>query len=185
MSGGLATIQPNEQVESLIQRADAALYAAKSAGRNCSFTHDGVNCRPAEGHRIESPAQSARLVELINSPDAAKPVISQAAGDAGADFGTLPATREDFDGTRGHLQRTSPLSRKARPKRGPHVRRPIRIAEAHAAERSRLRLYSERLHFAANAGAASAAKRRRRHFFNAAFCPSFHPPRPNRPCLNS
>ena len=32
VSGGIATIQPNETVEMLIQRADSALYAAKAAG---------------------------------------------------------------------------------------------------------------------------------------------------------
>ena len=49
ISGGLATIQPNEPVETLIERADEALYAAKAAGRNCAFAHDGVDCRLAAG----------------------------------------------------------------------------------------------------------------------------------------
>lgn len=87
VSGGLATIQPNEQVESLIQRADAALYAAKSAGRNCSFTHDGLNCCPAEGQSTAPPAQPSRLVELINSPDATKPAEDPTAADPEGEFG--------------------------------------------------------------------------------------------------
>lgn len=35
VSIGLAQARPNEQVNSLIERADTALYAAKAAGRNC------------------------------------------------------------------------------------------------------------------------------------------------------
>lgn len=35
ISQGLALAQPGDSVESLIERADAALYAAKEAGRNC------------------------------------------------------------------------------------------------------------------------------------------------------
>jgi diguanylate cyclase (GGDEF)-like protein len=76
VSGGLATIESNERVEALIQRADSALYAAKDAGRNCTFLHNGIDCRLAEGSQSEaaqSSSSTARLVEMINSPDAHKP----------------------------------------------------------------------------------------------------------------
>jgi diguanylate cyclase len=88
VSGGLATIQPNEQVESLIQRADAALYAAKSDGRNCSYMHDGADCRAAEGRPIEAPAEPSRWGELINSPDAAKSAEVETAAEFSAEFGS-------------------------------------------------------------------------------------------------
>lgn len=40
VSIGIAQAGPNETVNSLIERADTALYAAKSAGRNCVFVPD-------------------------------------------------------------------------------------------------------------------------------------------------
>jgi diguanylate cyclase (GGDEF)-like protein len=35
VSAGVATCVPGEAVEALVARADAALYQAKKAGRNC------------------------------------------------------------------------------------------------------------------------------------------------------
>lgn len=40
VSIGIAQARPNETVNSLIERADAALYAAKAAGRNCVHVPD-------------------------------------------------------------------------------------------------------------------------------------------------
>ncbi len=41
VSGGVASAKEGDSQETLIARADAALYAAKSAGRNCLFWHNG------------------------------------------------------------------------------------------------------------------------------------------------
>lgn len=69
VSGGLAAIQPNESGESLIQRADEALYAAKAAGRNCTFEHNGNACVLAGGDVASLPtARVSQIVELINAP---------------------------------------------------------------------------------------------------------------------
>ena len=45
VSCGGAFISAGESIESLVQRADAAMYASKMLGRNRSHWHDGLNCR--------------------------------------------------------------------------------------------------------------------------------------------
>ena len=88
VSGGLATIQSNERVEGLIHRADLALYAAKAAGRNCTFLHNGIDCQLAEGTQNElGISSSSRLVELINSPDSHKPPVEELATAEPLEFG--------------------------------------------------------------------------------------------------
>jgi diguanylate cyclase len=54
VSLGVARIHPGDRGTGLIRRADSALAAAKRAGRNCGFCHDGQVCRP-----IPSPEKSA------------------------------------------------------------------------------------------------------------------------------
>ena len=46
-SFGAAELQEDEDVAAVIERADAALYAAKEAGRNCAYWHDGEGIYPA------------------------------------------------------------------------------------------------------------------------------------------
>jgi diguanylate cyclase len=90
VSGGLATIEPNERVETLIQRADSALYAAKAAGRNCAFVHNGIDCQLATSASADAqpPAGPAsRLIELIHSPDAHKPPVENVQSPQPAEFG--------------------------------------------------------------------------------------------------
>lgn len=41
---GLAEAAGDDDTESLVQRADAALYASKEAGRNCGHMHQGAAC---------------------------------------------------------------------------------------------------------------------------------------------
>jgi diguanylate cyclase len=53
LSVGLAMIRDGESNSDLLGRTDRALYAAKAAGRNRSFYHNGKNCQP-----IDVPHQS-------------------------------------------------------------------------------------------------------------------------------
>jgi diguanylate cyclase (GGDEF)-like protein len=47
-SAGVAAVMPGESSERLRIRADEALYAAKQAGRNCVFLHDGQGVHAAD-----------------------------------------------------------------------------------------------------------------------------------------
>ncbi len=46
ISLGLTAVRPGDHPLLLLRRADQALYAAKRAGRDCGFYHDGQTCRP-------------------------------------------------------------------------------------------------------------------------------------------
>lgn len=46
VSGGVASATDGDTPQTLLARADAALYQAKTAGRNCVFSHDGQQIKP-------------------------------------------------------------------------------------------------------------------------------------------
>jgi diguanylate cyclase (GGDEF)-like protein len=54
VSGGVAEALDGDSHESLVARADAALYAAKSAGRNCIFRHTGSETEMATATALAS-----------------------------------------------------------------------------------------------------------------------------------
>jgi diguanylate cyclase (GGDEF)-like protein len=100
VSAGLATIQTDEQPELLIHRADAALYAAKGAGRNCAFLHDGTACRPAADYTpgvTTPPSAATDLVELIRNANPATTADAANVEVAGSFGAYLPAEEISAD----------------------------------------------------------------------------------------
>ena len=62
ISVGVAQLSADESQESLLRRADEAMYVAKEAGRNLAYWHDGQQCLPAEpsrGGHLKPLAQKA------------------------------------------------------------------------------------------------------------------------------
>jgi diguanylate cyclase len=70
VSIGAAQLGKDESSESVLRRADEALYAAKDAGRNLAYWHDGQRCLPAEanrGRRLERLSEVATETAEIES----------------------------------------------------------------------------------------------------------------------
>jgi diguanylate cyclase (GGDEF)-like protein len=63
-SGGLAQWLRDEDVESLVKRADDALYYSKAAGRDCGHWHDGQEIRPLAVPPEEPAVAPADISEL-------------------------------------------------------------------------------------------------------------------------
>jgi len=50
VSLGIAAVDGGDDAAALLERADQAVYAAKHAGRNCTYLHNGRRCEPVGRH---------------------------------------------------------------------------------------------------------------------------------------
>ncbi len=63
ISGGVATAEQGDSPQTLLSRADSALYSAKAAGRNQIFRHDGEEIEPVAAEQPPQPvACSSELI---------------------------------------------------------------------------------------------------------------------------
>jgi diguanylate cyclase (GGDEF)-like protein len=60
VSSGVATVTDGDDAKSFLTRADSALYAAKAAGRNCVYCHNGEDSFPAESQDLMATPAAAR-----------------------------------------------------------------------------------------------------------------------------
>lgn len=65
VSGGVTMVIARDSARAMLNRADAAMYASKAAGRDQVFEHDGVNTRCVTG---EEPGPFAGTLNLRNIP---------------------------------------------------------------------------------------------------------------------
>jgi len=59
ISSGVATVVDGDDTRTFLTRADSALYAAKAAGRNAVYCHNGEDIFPANSQDITAPAAPA------------------------------------------------------------------------------------------------------------------------------
>ena len=76
ISIGAAQVMGNEDQGAIVQRADAALYASKEAGRNCSHWHDGQKILPILDEE-SNPPPAAPPSKAIEVPKPAEAVAAE------------------------------------------------------------------------------------------------------------
>jgi len=75
VSAGVATVVDGDDTKTFLTRADSALYAAKAAGRNAVYCHNGEDLYPAESQDITSTA-AATVIEQPTRAESADAVVA-------------------------------------------------------------------------------------------------------------
>jgi diguanylate cyclase len=82
ISGGVAMVADGDDAKVFLTRADSALYAAKAAGRNCVYLHNGEDAFPSASQDLTaSPAQATgqrRSDPASSAPQPSEPAAKSA-----------------------------------------------------------------------------------------------------------
>ena len=82
ISAGVATVAEGDDCKTFLTRADSALYAAKAAGRNCVYCHNGEDSFPSKSQDLMAssgaPAGRARTKPEGDDNEAPQPEPEQA-----------------------------------------------------------------------------------------------------------
>jgi diguanylate cyclase (GGDEF)-like protein len=65
VSVGITTVLAGDDAKIILARADAAMYAAKAAGRNVAFQHDGSGVQPCRANQPADEAGLPPLAEIV------------------------------------------------------------------------------------------------------------------------
>ena len=71
VSAGFAQIRPDEDSTSFMQRADAALYSSKEAGRNCVHFHNGSTCQQfgvGIAMELTESLRKTKSIQILSDP---------------------------------------------------------------------------------------------------------------------
>lgn len=108
ISAGAAEILPNEELSDCISRVDQAMYAAKHAGRNRVYWHDGEKSRPFRG-RPSGPCPEEPEVDSRDSLQTDSAPAATEAEEARAPIATDNAQRAGLEPTEADGEACSPL----------------------------------------------------------------------------
>ena len=93
ISVGAAQIMAGENLEAIVQRADAALYASKEAGRNCGHWHDGQKILPILDEETNPAPKPVTATKAVEVP---KPAVVAPAAEPAGDDSTIEKLADDL-----------------------------------------------------------------------------------------
>jgi diguanylate cyclase len=76
ISIGAAQVMDQDDLEAIVQRADAALYASKEAGRNCGHWHDGQKILPILDEETQPATKRPEPPKAVEVPRPAGPAAA-------------------------------------------------------------------------------------------------------------